>query len=84
MIEFKAFTDIYKPWGNRKIHDIIDARDFIVGANYGGLVVKGLGRVNYLHPMIDLCKRMKLPEGFDDIFRLKMKKILTREENVLQ
>lgn len=78
LIEFKALTDIYKPWGNRKIYDIIDARDFIIGSSYGGLVVEGLGRVNYLHPMIDLCKRMKLPEGFDDIFRLKMKKILTR------
>ncbi len=46
-------------------YDVVDLRDFVVGAPYGGLVVEGLGpsvlRVPYMYPYVNLMHRAKIP-----------------------
>lgn len=50
----------------KKFYDIVDARDFIFGSKYGGLmclnpVNKKLMRVPYIYPFINLHSRAKIP-----------------------
>jgi nicotinic acid mononucleotide adenylyltransferase len=48
---------------NNNLFDVVDARDFIIGAAHGGLVVQtplGITRVPYLSPFVNLTTRAKL------------------------
>lgn len=72
-ISFLSMAEIYSPWGvNRTIYDIVDARDFIEGAKFGGLQIKDKGRILYTNPKIDLTKRMKLKPEDVSTFRSLM------------
>lgn len=46
-------------------HDIVDARDFLLGTKNGGLVVtlpnQVICRVPYMFPYVNLCSRAKIP-----------------------
>ena len=54
------------------IFDIVDARDFIPRAKYGGLMFNG-NRISYLDPRVDLTKRMKFKnQDVASIFREKV------------
>ena len=48
-----------------EIYDIVDLRDFMVGAKHGGLMIElpngRICRVPYLFPYVDLAARAKLP-----------------------
>ncbi len=48
---------------NRNLYDVVDARDFILGAEHGGLTVavgEETTRVSYMHPFVNLVTRAKL------------------------
>lgn len=48
---------------NNSLFDVVDARDFIIGATHGGLVVQtplGKTRVPYVFPFVNLITRAKL------------------------
>ena len=48
-----------------RTHDVVDMRDFVVGARGGGLVVRALGgaiaRAPYMFPYVSLYSRARLP-----------------------
>jgi hypothetical protein len=56
-----SMAELYNPHQGRQILDIVDTRDFIEGAQFGGLLCEG-GRVLYKHPNVNLVSRMKLTE----------------------
>lgn len=60
-IEGLSMAELYNPHQGREVFDIVDARDFIEGAEFGGLLCEG-GRVLYKHPNVNLVSRMKLTE----------------------
>lgn len=53
------------PIRGQSYHDIVDLRDFVLGAPHGGLVVSPDGQVNlrvpYLYPYVNLAARAKIP-----------------------
>ena len=60
-----SFADLFGAREPYAFHDIVDARDFVLGARSGGLVVTlpdgALVRVPYLSPYVNLVSRAKLP-----------------------
>lgn len=54
---FEAFIDV------ENVYDIVDAKDFILGREYGGLLVKVNGvitRLPYMFPYVNLASRARL------------------------
>jgi hypothetical protein len=54
----------YDPQQGKKIYDIIDLRDFIPCAKFGGLMINGERKL-YKYPEVDLVSRMKLKSPKD-------------------
>lgn len=93
----KDVISLSKEWYEKKfnkrydisVYDIVDLRDFVIGAPYGGLVVDlpngKLGRVPYIHPFVNLVSRAKFnKEIVMDVSRciVTMNKDLYRDSNV--
>lgn len=67
-------VDIFTLFDNTEMKDeVLDMRDFIVDAPFGGLVMEASGekvRVPYLHPFVDVKERCSIEDGLE--FSIKM------------
>lgn len=58
---------------NQYVYDIVDTRDFLLGANEGGLFCKtidGFTRIPYFSPWVNLYSRAKIP--FENIKKMNL------------
>lgn len=79
---FMSMDKIFNVHQFRPVYDIVDMRDFIPNAKFGGLLCsddKGdLAREIYLHPKVQLEKRMKLKSDIVLDFSEELKVLIER------